>query len=305
MSKALALFDSASIVVSPTLTDAIHEWTEFCRSKACRDGIAVDAMGQDIVTDIASAAAKANAWLAEYQRMADEWRRPDYERFKAKKAASDGAVLQLSEAIAELLSEVRDFEREKVRIERAINEQREREAREKAEAELKRQAEAELERRRQEDEERRRLEDLARAAHNQSDAQAKAALEAKASEERQRQRLAEIERDRARAAEEKRLATVSTVEKYEAARTEGVTTKIVYEFDVESKEALAMWCWKTGRAWVNDVTFFRRDILQYLNQDGADRNIPGLRVYQSIGATIKKAKQARAIVVQSSSKTEL
>jgi hypothetical protein len=113
-------------------------------------------------------------------------------------------------------------------------------------------------------------------------------------------RRIEIELERRRQEEAAKAGVpVESITHYEAPKTEGVQVKVAYEYEVTDRRAFVEWCWRTGKAFINDITFFKRDVMEYINSQDVDRNIPGLRVYQAVGTTVKRAKGPRTLTVQS------
>jgi flagellar biosynthesis GTPase FlhF len=303
MTTALIPFEPQSVTLPPSLLNAIAQWTEFARGSAVDGGIPYNPLGQDLAVEVKDALQKGNTFLADYQRAAEEWRKPDYDRFKAKKAASDKAVMELSEALGELHSQLLDFEREKKQVEERINRQRQEEAAAKLRAEQEAQRKAEEERQRQEQAERERLREIQRKQTEATNARLKAEFEAVAAAERQRQAEAEAQRQRERQAEQQRLEAAANVVPFEAPKTEGLSTKVVWEYDIEDPVVFLAWCAKERPSWINRTklaeAFFRREIMEFLNSDGVERDMPGLRVYQALGAKVRAEKRPKMLTVQS------
>jgi DNA segregation ATPase FtsK/SpoIIIE-like protein len=302
--SSLIPFEPQSVTLPTSLLDAIAQWTEFARGSAAPGGIIpYNALGQDLAVEVKDALQKGNTFLADYQRAAEEWRKPDHDRWKAKIAASEKAVMELTKALGELHSQLLDFEREKRRVEESINRQRQEEAAAKLRAEQEAQRKAEEERQRQEREEQQRLAEIRRQAEAESNAKRRAELEAQEAAHRKAQAEWEAQRQRERQAEQQRLEAAANVVPFEAPKTEGLNTKVVWEYDIEDPVVFLAWCARERPSWINRTklaeAFFRREIMEFLNSDGAERDMPGLRVYQALGAKVRAEKRPKTLTVQS------
>lgn len=302
MTQALVLFGSDSPAILPEAQQLIAQWTDFVRSKAVEGPLPVNAMGQSIADDIRDAASKAAAFLSEFERKAKADREPYYERFKQMKLHSDAAIMEFSAAVQDLKDTLKEFEAEKVRIAERINAQREAEARAQREAEAAKQRAAEEQRWREEQAERERLRLIEQAKAAEANAAKRAELEAKAAEERKRQEAAEAERERQRQAEQQRLAAIQA-ERFEAAKTEGVTNKTAFAYEFTNLIQAAIWIATNRPQWINrsrlEDAFFKRDITEFLNSGAEIPEIPGMRIFRALSSTVKKAKGRKVIDVNS------
>jgi hypothetical protein len=210
--------------------------------------------------------------------------------------------MELSEAIAELHSQLLDFESEKKRVERAINEQREREAAQKRQEEYERQQAAERERLRQEQAERERLAEIRRKSLEAANEKLKAECAAAYAAEQERQREADAKRELERQAEQQRLAAVVAMP-FETPKTEGLNVKVCFEFDVEDPVKFLLWCAANKPHWINisklSEAFYKREVMEAINIPGNGLSISGVRVFQALGAAVKKTKPSRTMTVQS------
>lgn len=302
--QALVLYNDASPELVPDAIKLINQWTQFCRSKAHEGPLPVSAIGQEIADDIAQAAGQAKAFLSEYERAAEAARKPYYERFKLMKGASDKAIMEFAEALGQLNSIITDFAREKRIVEERINRQRQEEAQRKLREEQEKARQAELERQRQEQAERDRLAAIERAKLEEKNAARRAELEKQEAEERKRQAEADALREQQRQTELVRMEQVAAVSVFEAPKTEGVSARVAFEFDITDLNAFTRYCIEQRPHWINPgklaEAFWKREITAYLNSDAAgDRAIPGLRVFQTMVASVKRAKTPRAITVAS------
>lgn len=257
-------------------------------------------LGQSIANEISAALGQCDAFMADVERMSKDLRQPYFEMSKAIKAKGDEFNMPLAVKRRELHNKLAEFEAAKVRAEQHQRELKEREAAQLRREEEARQRAAEEQRQADEKAERDRLAAIQRAALDAQNAKARAECEAAWKAEQARQAQAEADRNAQRDADQQKLAVIERSKElcFEAPKTAGVAVKVAFDFEVENKEQFAKWCWSSGRGhWIRALEFAKRDVCEYLNSDDADRNLPGCRVFQALGAAIKKPKN-RTIDVQ-------
>ena len=274
------------------------------------DEIPANALGQSIAQEIVEALSEVKRWMAEVETVSKELRTPYFEQAKKIKATSDTFLLPVAQRFAQVDRKLAEYEAEKKRIEIQLERQRQAEAdRLRREEEAKQRA-AEEERRRQEQAERDRLAEIQRKALEATNAKLKAEAEEIMRAERERQAAAEAQREAERQAERDRLTTVdSQLVKYDAPKTDGVSVKVAYEFDITDPLALLVWCKANGRGWYNPERladcFFKRDVMEAINSPGFDyASVPGLTVRKVVSSTVRKAKGPKVVNV-SATRVEL
>ena len=306
MSESLILIDGWDVTIPAAAEQSRQSMLSLLESVDVEGQLPANGTGQCLADEIAAAMSQAKAWMAEVERVSKELREPYFQQSKKIKAASDTFVMPLAEVLARLGRKLAEYEAEKKRIEANLERQRQEEAARLRRGEEARQRAAEDERRRQEQAERERLAEIERATLAESNAKRRAELEAEAERERQRQATSDAEREKARLAEQEKLATIDNGGlRYEAPKTEGVSVKVSFEFEITDPLALANFAKQNGRGWINQErfceAFFKRDITEYINCPGVDLDIPGLAIRRAVATTVKRAKGPRTLNVASTS----